>query len=323
MNRRTFITLLGGATAWPLMAHTQQAKVWRIGFLAPAPPTPAMLSAFRNGLRERGYVEGQNLSIDVRWPQGPFEQNPGFAAELVRSNVDVIVAWATPAVTAARRATSTIPIVMAGTGDPVGYGFVASLARPGGNVTGLSIMAPDLSGKLVELLVEIVPDANRIGVVHNPNNPGATVVMQETEKAIRALGLEFEVIEASVLEEFERAFAGLSTKGVKGVVLAADPSVIEYGAKIAELAQKARLPTAFQRRENVEAGGLLSYGPSLNELLRHTAFYVDRILKGARPTDLPVEQPTKFEMVINLKTARTLGLTVPSTLLARADEVIE
>jgi putative ABC transport system substrate-binding protein len=323
VRRREFITLLGGAAAWPLGARAQQPKVWRIGFLAPAPPTRAMLNAFRDGLRERGYVEGQNLSIDVRWPQGPFEHNPDLAAELARSNVDVIVAWASPAVIAARRATSTIPIVMAGIGDPVGYGGIASLARPGGNVTGVSLMAPDLSGKLVELLVEIVPGTNRIGVVHNPNNPGATVIMRETEKAIRALGLEFEVIEASVLEEFERAFGRLSTKGVKGVVLAADPSVIEHGAKIAELAQKARLPTVFQRRENVEAGGLLSYGASLNEVLRHTAFYVYRILKGARPDELPVEQPTKFELVINLNTAKALGLDLPPTLLARADEVIE
>jgi ABC-type uncharacterized transport system substrate-binding protein len=323
MRRREFITLLGGAAVWPLAARAQQPKVWHIGLLAPAPPTPAMLSAFRDNLRELGYVEGQNLSIDVRWPQGPFEQNPGLAAELARSNVDVIVAWGTPAVTAARRATSTIPIVMAAVGDPVGYGFVASLARPGGNVTGVSLMAPDLSGKLVELLVEIVPDMNRIGVVYNPTNPGATVVMRETEKAIRALGLELEVIEASVPEEFERAFARLSTKGVKGVVLAADPSVIEHGAKIAELAQISRLPTVFQRRENVEAGGLLSYGPSLNKLFGRAAFYVDRILKGARPAELPVEQPTKFELVINLKTAKALGIEVPPTLLARADEVIE
>jgi putative ABC transport system substrate-binding protein len=323
LKRREFITLLGGSAAtWPMAARSQQPKVWRIGFLAPAPPTPAMLNAFRDGLREHGYVEGQNLSIDVRWPQGPFEQNPDLATELARSNVDVIVAWATPAVIAARRATSTIPIVMA-VGDPVGSGFVASLARPGGNVSGVSVMAPDLSGKLVELLVEIAPDTNRIGVVYNPNNPAATVVMRETEKAIRLLGLEFEVIEAGVLEEFERAFARLSNKGVKGVIFAADPSVIEHGAKIAELAQKARLPTAFQRRENVEAGGLLSYGPSLNELLRHTAFYVDRILKGAKPAELPVEQPTKFELVINLKTAKALGLELPATVLARADEVIE
>jgi putative ABC transport system substrate-binding protein len=184
-------------------------------------------------------------------------------------------------------------------------------------------MAPDLSGKLVELLVEIAPDTNRIGVVYNPNNPAATVVMRETEKAIRVLGLEFEVIEVGVLGEFERAFERLSTRGVKGVVLAADPSVLEHGAKIAELAQKARLPTAFQRRENVEAGGLFSYGPSLNELLRHTAFYVDRILNGAKPAELPVEQPTKFELVINLKTAKALGLTVPLIMQMTADELIE
>jgi putative ABC transport system substrate-binding protein len=324
VGRREFITLLGGAAAWPLAARAQQpGKVWRIGFLASVPPTSAMLNAFRDGLRERGYVEGQNLSIDVRWPQGPFEQNPAVAAELVRGNVDVIVAWTTPAVIAARRATSTIPIVIVGVSDPVGSGFVASLARPGGNITGVSNIASDLSAKLVELLVEIVPGMKRVGVVFNPDNPGAVFQMPGIEDAVRTYGLQFQVVAAGAPEQFERAFARLNAEGVGGVVLLADSSLIEHGRRIAELAQKARLPTAFQRRENVEAGGLLSYGSSLNGHLRQTAVYVDRILKGARPAELPVEQPTKFELVINLKTAKTLGLEVPPTLLARADEVIE
>lgn len=324
MRRREFIGLVWGAViGWPLAARAQQSKVWHIGVLSSAPPTPAMLSALRDGLREHGYVEGQNLFIDVRWPQGPFDQNPGVAAELVRSNVDVIVAWAAPAVIAARRATSTIPIVMLSTADPVGLGFAASLPRPGGNITGISNIAPDLSGKQLELLVEIVPGIKRVGVVRNPNNPGITLMLQETEKAIRALGLQIKVAEASAPEEFNGVFKRLSNDGVQGVVLLPDPSVIENGKLIAELAQAAQLPTAFQRRESVEMGGLLSYGADLNGQFRQVAVYIDKILKGAKAGNLPVEQPTSFELVINLKTAKALGLTVPPGLLTRADNIIE
>ncbi len=310
---------------WPLAARAQQAlKVWHVRFLGSGPPTPAMLSTFRGALSERGYVEGQNLSIEVRWPPGPFEQNASVAAELVRANVDLIVAWASPAVIAARRATSTIPIVMVSVGDPLGLGFVASLARPGGNITGVSAITVDLSAKLVELLVELVPDMKRVGVVRNPHNPAVTVELRETEEAIlRFRGLQLELVEAAAAGEFESAFARLSAQGVKGAVLLADPSLIEHRMRIAELAQKTRLATVFQRRENVEAGGLLSYGASLNDQLRQAAFYVDRILKGAKPADLPVQQPTKFELVINLKTAKALGLTISESFLLRADEVIE
>jgi ABC-type uncharacterized transport system substrate-binding protein len=320
MNRRAFITLLGGAAAWPLAARAQQPAMPVIGFLAPAAPTPAMLTAFREGLRERGYVEGQNLSIHLSLA---VRAESDIAAELVRSKVDVIAAWGTPAVIAARRATSTIPVVMVAAGDPMAMGFVTNLARPGGNITGISNMAPDLGGKLVEHLVELVPGMKYIGVVRNPNNPVVTLLLRETGKAISALGLQLEVVEAEAAEEFESGFARLSTLGVKGVVLLADPSIIEHKNRIAEIAQKTRLPTAFQRRENVEAGGLLSYGPHLTGQFRQAAVYVDRILKGARPAELPVEQPTKFELVINLKTAKAIGIEIPPTLLARADEVIE
>jgi putative tryptophan/tyrosine transport system substrate-binding protein len=320
MKRRTFITLLGGAAAWPLAARAQQPAMPVIGFLAPAAPTPAMLTAFREGLRERGYVEGQNLSIHLSLA---VRAEPDIAAELVRSKVDVIAAWGTPAVIAARRATSTIPIVMVAVGDPMAMGFVTNLARPGGNITGISNMTTDLGGKLVELLVEIVPGIKHVGVVRNPNNPAVTLQLRETERAVSALGLRLEVVEASAVEEFESAFARLSTLGVKGVVLLADPSIIEHKKGIAEAAQKTRLPTAFQRRENIEAGGLLSYGPDLIGQFRQAAIYVDRILKGTRPAELPVEQPTKFELVINIKAAKALGLDVPPALLARADEVIE
>jgi putative tryptophan/tyrosine transport system substrate-binding protein len=200
MRRREFITLVGGAGfAWPLAAVAQQPKVRRIGVLAPVPPTPVMLSAFRYGMRERGYVEGQNLSIDVRWPQGTFEHDPSPVAELINSNVDVIVAWTTPATIAARRATSTIPIVMVGVGDPVGFGFIASLARPGGNITGLTNIAVDLSAKLMELFAELVPGMKRVGVVHNPNNPAVTMALRKTEDAVRKLNMQVEVVNAKPL----------------------------------------------------------------------------------------------------------------------------
>jgi putative ABC transport system substrate-binding protein len=324
MKRRDVIRLLGGATiAWPVVARAQQPKVWRIGVLAPVPPTPATLSAFRDGMRERGYVEGQNLSIDVRWPQGTFEHDPSPVAELINSNVDVIVAWATPTVIAVRRATSTIPIVMVGVGDPVGSGFIASLARPGGNTTGLTIISVELSAKLMELFAELVPGMKRVGVVHNPNNPATTMPLRETEDAVRKLNMQVQVVNAQTSDEFERAFAQLSAESVDGVVVIADATVVEQSRRIAELAQSARLPTAFQRRENVDAGGLLSYGPDLNNLFRQAAFYVDRILKGEKPAELPVMQPTKVELVINLKTAKALGLTVPLIMQMTADEVIE
>src|SRR6516162_9669494 len=283
----------------------------------------ATLSAFRDGMRGRGYVEGQNLSIDVRWPQGTFDQDPSVATELVNSNVDVIVAWATPTVIAVRHATSTIPIVMVGIGDPVGSGFIASLARPGGNITGLSAITVDLSAKLMELFAELVPGMKRVGVVQNPNNPSTTMALRETEDAVRKLNMQVQVVNAQTSDEFERAFAQLSAESVDGVVVIPDPMVIEHSRRIAELAQSARLPTAFSRRENVDAGGLLSYGPDLSNLFRQAAFYVDRILKGEKPAELPVMQPTKIELVINLKAAKALGVTVPQTLLVAADEVIE
>jgi putative ABC transport system substrate-binding protein len=324
MRRRQFITLLGGAAgAWPLIARAQQPKVWRIGVLAPVPLMPTTLSAFRDGMRGRGYVEGQNLSIDVRWPQGTFEHDPSPVAELINSNVDVIVAWGTLTVIAVRRATSTIPIVMAGVGDPVGSGFIASLARPGGNITGISSIQVDLSAKLMELFAELVPGMKRVGVVHNPNNPFHTMALREIEDAVRKLNMQVQVVNAQTSDEFDRAFAQLSAESVGGVVVLGDPTVVEQSRRIAELALSARLPTAFQRREIVDAGGLFSYAPDLNNQFRQAAFYVDRILKGEKPAELPVMQPTKVELVINLKTAKALGLTVPLIMQMTADEVIE
>ncbi|MFZ2092778.1 MAG: ABC transporter substrate-binding protein [Pseudolabrys sp.] len=325
MRRREFITFVG-VTAFGLpqcIKALAQGRHVRVGLLSPVAPTPDMLNALRKGLRDNGYVEGQNVSIEVRWPKGSFAQNPGVADELVRSNVDIIVAWTTPAVTAARTATSTIPIVMVGVGNPVEVGFIDNLARPGGNITGISNLAGDLSAKSVELLKEIVPNTKHVGVIFNPSNPGSVFQLKGNEEAIRTLGLRVTRAEASTPEEYRRAFGRFNAEGVGGVVLQADSTLIDHAANVADLAKTARLPTIFQRRENVEAGGLLSYGPNLSGQFRQAAVYVDRILKGASPAELPVEQPTTFEMVINLKTAKVLGLTVPPSLLARADEVIE
>src|SRR5215472_3381372 len=250
MRRRDFIKVIAGsAVAWPLAAGAQQAastvRQVRVGLIAAAPSTPAMLNAFRDGMRERGYIEEQNLSVAVRWPQGSFDQDPSVVTELVNSNIDVIVAWGTPTVIAVRRATSTIPIVMVSIGDPVGSGFIASLARPGGNITGLSNITVDLSAKLMELFVELVPGMKRVGVVRNPNNPTVTVMLRETEDAVRKLNIQVEVVDAQTSDEFDRAFAQLRAKSADGVVVLPDATEVEQGRRIAELAHSARLPTAF------------------------------------------------------------------------------
>jgi putative tryptophan/tyrosine transport system substrate-binding protein len=306
VKRREFITLLGSAIAWPLAARAQQrgGRIYRIGILGATSLRAAegFLNAFRDGMRERGYVEGQNLAIEYRAPADASEQNREVAADLVRGGYDVILAWTTPSVIAARHATSTVPIVFVGVADPVGLGLVASLARPGANVTGIANFASDLSGKMIELLREIVPGMRRLGAVRNPDNSGVTVQLRQLVDAAHTLGRQ---------------------SGVQGVVMLADSSLIEHAGAIAALAQQARLPTVFQRRENVLAGGLLSYGPDIRDAFRQLAGYVDRVLKGARPADIPVEQPTKIELVINLKTAKALGIDVPWFLQQRADEVIE
>jgi putative tryptophan/tyrosine transport system substrate-binding protein len=325
-GRREFITLLGGAAAWPLTARAQPApsRIYRIGILGATSLRAAegFMNAFREGMRERGYVEGQNLVIEFRAPSAPSEMRD-VAADFVRGGYDVILTWTTSWVIAASRATSTIPIVFVGVTDPVGQGLVAGLARPGANVAGIANFASDLSGKMIELLREIVPDARRLGAVRNPDNPGVAFQLSQLMDAARALGLEFQVVDARVPAEFEAAFAQLRQGGIQGVVMVADSSVLEHADAIAALAQQARLPTVFQRRENVEAGGLLSYGPNLRDAFRQVAGHVDRILKGVRPGDIPVEQPTKIELVINLKTAKAIGLEVPWFLQQRADEVIE
>jgi putative ABC transport system substrate-binding protein len=282
-----------------------------------------MLNAFRDAMRDRGYVEGQNLTLYVRWPQGTFEQDPNAVIDLLRAKVDVIVAWSTPAVIAVRHATSETPIVIASVGDPVDSGFVASLAHPGGNITGISAITADLSAKLLGLFIQVVPTMRVIGLVTNAYNPNVAMQLRESQDAISKLGLQSEVVEARTPEEFEAGFAKLRARHVDGVIVLADPVVIEHKTRIAELALAARLPTAFQRRENVEAGGLFSYGGNIPDQFKYAASYVDRILKGAKPADLPVEQPTLFDFTINLRTAKTLGLTIPLQLLAAANEVFQ
>jgi putative ABC transport system substrate-binding protein len=325
MRRRDFIKVIAGSAAtWPLRARAQQVdRVWRVTVIGAVSPLPAYLSAFSEALQQRGWTEGKNLSIDVRWPKGSFAQEPGLISEVLHSNVDVIVAWATPSALAARRATSTIPIVFLAVSDPVGSGLAASLAHPGGNATGSSNVAPDLSAKLLETFAQLVPGMTSVGVVVNPANPGAVAQMDGTQQAVHALGLQAQVVNAATLEEYERAFARLKSEGVNVVLLLIDPSNVAYAGKIAELAQQYRLPMASQQRENVAAGGLMSYGADNDDQFRLAAFYVDRILRGEKPADLPVQLPTKFDFVINLKTARALGLDVPQSLRVAADEVIE
>ena len=323
MRRREFLKFLGTAASLAPLRAAAQEKQFRIELISAAPPTPEMLGAFRDAMRERGYIEGQNVAFDVRWPKRTFDDDPAVVTDLVNGKFDVIVAWATPTVAAVRRLTSSIPIVMVSVGDPVGAGFVASLARPGGNITGVSNVTNDLSAKLVELFFEFVPAKKRVGVVSNSYNSNVAVQLRETMSALEKFNVQTKVVEARTAEEYDQAFAALAAARVEGVILLSDPSVVEHAQRIAELACTAMLPTAFQRRESVMAGGLFSYGGSIPNQYRFAAVYVDRILKGARPAELPVEQPTKFELVINLKTAKALDLPIPPTLLARADEVIE
>jgi putative ABC transport system substrate-binding protein len=323
MRRRDFLGVLGTAAAWPLAAHAQQSpKVWRMGYLAAASPTatPALWTALLDGLRERGYIEGQNLTIDARWAEQP---SAALAAELVNLKADVIVAWATPAVAAAKRATSTVPIVMVGIADPISPGFVASLAKPGGNITGTTNLARDLGGKLVELLLSVIPGTKHIAALRNPRNPAAALQYREVEVAANTLGLKLDGIDITNAEDIPRAFARMTRDGVGGALALADPLLIRQGRLIADRALTAKVPVIFARRESVEAGGLMSYGPSLRGQFRETAVYVDRILKGSKPAELPVEQPTRLELVINMRAAKALGLNVPLHLQQLADEVIE
>jgi putative tryptophan/tyrosine transport system substrate-binding protein len=328
VNRRSFVGTLGlGLLGAPRASEAQQpAKVFRLGLLGTVPLTDPGTSriwdGFLEGLRQLGYVEGQNIVIERRFSEGRYERLPALAAELVRLKVDVIVAAATTA-DEAKRATSTIPIVMTNHGDPVGSGLVASLARPGGNVTGLSGQSPDLVGKQLQLLKEAVPRLSRVAVLSNPTHPGHPTSLREAEVAARSLKVRLQILEARAPAEFAGAFSAATKESAGALLVLGDPMFFGERTRIVELAAKSRLPLMGIQAETAEAGGLLAYGIDQRDSFRRAATYVDKILKGAKPGDLPVEQPTKFELVINVKTAKALGLTIPPSLLGRADQIIQ
>ena len=325
MRRREFIGLIGGAATWPFVAGAQQAeKIATIGWLdlGPASIRADRVAALRVGLRNLGYVEGKNIAIEFRWADSA-EQLPELAADLVRRNVDVIFAISSTMVEPARKATSTIPIVFATHADPVGIGHVASLARPGGNITGLSMLLTDLVGKELEILTEVVPKAKRIAVLWNPSTPSLPPAMKTVDAVGQRLGVRLIKAPAQASEDFNGAFALMARERAEALLVVASPLFITHRESLAELARKYRLPAMYGSKENVQAGGLISYSADLTDLHRRAAAYIDKILKGAKPDQLPVEQASKYEMVINLKTAKELGLTVPPTLISRADEVIE
>ncbi|MBI2554481.1 MAG: ABC transporter substrate-binding protein [Candidatus Rokubacteria bacterium] len=318
------VTLALGILAAPLAARAQQAgRVPRIGFLTTG-ASPVPWEAFRQGLRDLGYVEGQNIVIERRSAAGKVERLPDLAVDLVGLKVDVIVAPDPPAAGAAKNATKTIPVVVRTSDDPVAMGLVASLARPGGNITGLTSLWGELSGKRLELLKEVVPRISRVAVLWNPAHPGAILALRETEVAARSLGLQLQSLEVrGPNPDFEGAFGAAARERAGALITLRNPLIVRHRTRIVNLAAKSRLPAMYDEREFVEAGGLTSYGANLSDLNRRAAVYVDKILKGAKPADLPVEQPTKFELVINRKTAKALGLTIPQSILIRADEVIQ
>jgi putative tryptophan/tyrosine transport system substrate-binding protein len=323
-RRREFIAFLGVAV-WPVVAHTQQAgKIYQIGmFTAGAPLLSKTWSIFTNGLKELGWTEGKNIVFERRYAENNLDRLPELAAELVRLDVDVIVAFGTLAPLAAKQATSTIPIVMTAAGDPIGSGLVASLARPGGNVTGMSLMAPDLAGKRLELLKEVLPRLARVAVIWNAANPYSRLVFEETSGAAETLAIEIQSLEVRGPGDFAGALDSAMRKRVDALVAVEDPLTFNHRMQIADFCAEIRLPGIYGLREFADAGGLMAYGASQEDLFRRTVGFVDKILKGVKPADLPVQQPTKFELIINLKTAKALGLDVPATVLARADEVIE
>jgi putative ABC transport system substrate-binding protein len=327
MRRRKFVALLGGmVAAWPFAARAQHwGKIPRVGFMgnSTAALEANLIGPFREGLREHGYEEGRNVEIVFRWAEGRYERFPALIAELIAANVDVIVTAGTPAALAVKKATSTVPVVMAAVGDPVGTGIVSSLARPGGNITGLSGTAPDLEGKRLELLREVVPNLSQVAFFLNPANALHDISLRQARAAANALHIKLLPQEVRRSEDLDGAFASIVKERPGGLLILADRVFLHDRERIMKFATERRLPSVNAYRELVEAGGLMSYGPSYEDMHRRAADYVDKILRGAKPADIPIEQPTKFDLVINLTTARALGLTVPDALLARADEVIE
>ena len=327
MRRRDFTVLfVVGTTMWPLQIHAQQSqKIPRIGVLLPGAPASWSLrtKVFLDGLRELGYVEGRTITIEWKWGDNQLDTLPGLAADLVRSNADVIVTVGTPAAKALKATTRTIPIVMALVGDPIAAGLVDNLARPGGNATGFSIVAPELGTKRLELLKEIVPNLSSIAVLSNTNNPQSKIEMKEMQTAAQAMGLQLHPAEISTEDGLEDAFVAMNKAAAQALILLTDAILFDQRRRTVALASKYKLPAVYFLSAFVEEGGLMSYGPSDADLFRRAAGYVDRILKGTKPGELPVEQPTKFDLYINLRTAKTLGVTIPESFLTRADKVIE
>jgi putative ABC transport system substrate-binding protein len=327
MKRREFITLFGGAAGWPLAAHAQQPKMFRIGYLDAGeradPVQQNLRRQFLLGLRDLGYVEDRNFKMDDRNADGQLDRLPPQAVELVRAGVDIIVAGGEAPIRAARQATDRTPIVMAISADPVGSGLVASLARPGGNVTGMSALASDMASKRVELLKEIVPGASRVAVLWNPSNQSKVTEWRDTQAAAQTVGLTLHPVEARTPGELDGAFASILRDRPDGLITFTESLTLAFRDQIGMFALKNRLPMVAELREFAAAGGLATYGTSRPDLWRRSAFYVDKIVRGANPADLPVEQPTRFELVINLKVAKAIGVDVPAMLLGRADEVIE
>ena len=327
MRRRNFITLLGIVVlATPLVAAAQGVgQPARIGFLgnSTAALEANLVGPFREGLRDLGYVEGENVKIEFRWAEGDYERFPALIAELVALKVDVIATAGTPATLALKKATSSIPVVMIAVGDPVGSGIVQSLSRPGGNITGLTSIAPELEGKRLQLLKEVIPELLRFAVLWNPSNHYMIATEQQVQAAARVLGLRVLSLGVQNLDELEKAFATIRKERPGAFNVLADRLFLHNRARIMEFAAQERLPGVHAYREMVEAGGLMSFGPSYAGMHRQAATYVDQILKGASPADLPIEQPAKFELVVNLRTAQALGIEIPPSILLRADEVIE
>ena len=318
------VTLALGLLAAPPAADAQQPrKVYRIGWLQPAPLTRARQEGFLQGLRDLGYTEGKDFVIEYRWDEGRFDRLQTMATELVRLNVDIIVSSNTAALLAIKRATTTIPVVMLNASDPVATGIVASLARPGGNITGVTQMAPELSGKRLELLKEIVPHLSRVAFLMNSANPGVTLSLRETEVAAGVLRVSVQALDVRAPDELQRAFSTITRGRAQALVVPPDSTRLSQMRQIIDFAAKGRLPAMYAYRDFVDAGGLIAYAPHFTDQFRRGATYVDKILKGRKPADLPVEQPMRFELVINLKTAKALGLTIPPSILIRADQVIQ